>query len=569
MRKIKKKNKFKVFIISMALLVVAASSFVGGTYALISSNKIDIFLSGTINISSESLQNVITIGIKNPSQGYSLNQKDPIVIKAQGYHYVFEDPAYINGKIAMSKFSIEQGTENKPFTSTFDGKGNVFDLKDTYSYKTYSRNGIFGVVDGSISNMIIEGSVKTNNGENASVVASVVKSNGVINNITNYAEVYAGGNKKGDSYGTGIAGIVEGKVTNCVNFATITAYNGAHASGIAYKVKGALENSKNYGKIWSTNGNTSGIAEIVAGGYVKNCTNGLTSAELNDPKFKNYKSNILQCGWGYTTGIVGQAYRDANGEGGEVSNCTNYMKLEACNSTGIAAGVAYFTQSVIRNSKNFGFVNGINESAGIVCYAGDDAYNAELYNVENHGEVRADTSRFAAGIVIRLKGKIDGAYNYGNVTAAHNGKAAGIANIANGSYIANVENYGVIYSHQNLAAGIVNELNGELINAYNYGIVKTYAGVLLTQKNNALAGASAIANRIIGFIKDIINYALVKVENDYGSYHKLFGGSMIGEYRGPALNDSIRDIASQAMQVKTGSWVTFIFNGRIGEFIPF
>ncbi len=155
------------------------------------------------------------------------------------------------------------------FGANFDGDNHTVTLRENSMEFAF---GLFGALSGSVSNLIIDGTINAT-GYTGGLV-SVAKNGATITNVVNKANITSFGNQVG-----GIVGNVENQATvtikNCANEGNITSTNGTFIAGIVgggyASVK--LENCTNSGNITAA-GNVGGIiSESHLQGEVKNCTN--------------------------------------------------------------------------------------------------------------------------------------------------------------------------------------------------------------------------------------------------------------------------------------------------------
>lgn len=158
------------------------------------------------------------------------------------------------------------GTENVPFTGTFDGNGHsITGLYINASDSNYQ--GLFGYVgpDGTVKNLTVSGSVS-----GSSYIGGVVGRNngGTIENCHNTVAV------SGSGYVGGVVGInLGGTVENCYNTGTVSSENSnADIGGVVgylaedKYIKGIVKNCYNAGTVNGSARNVGGVVGYINGG---------------------------------------------------------------------------------------------------------------------------------------------------------------------------------------------------------------------------------------------------------------------------------------------------------------
>ncbi len=176
------------------------------------------------------------------------------------------------------------GTENVPFTGTFDGNGHsITGLYINASDSNYQ--GLFGYVgpDGTVKNLTVSGSVS-----GSSYIGGVVGRNngGTIENCHNTVAV------SGSGYVGGVVGInLGGTVENCYNTGTVSSENSnADIGGVVgylaedKYIKGIVKNCYNAGTVNGSARNVGGVVGYInGGGTATNCYNtGNVSSESTE-----------------------------------------------------------------------------------------------------------------------------------------------------------------------------------------------------------------------------------------------------------------------------------------------
>ena len=240
------------------------------------------------------------------------------------------------------------GNSSHPFSGKFNGRGNA--LSDLY----YTSGGLFGNVggDGEIFDLEVRSSISGSNG-----------------NVG------------------GIAGVNEGKITNCNYIAFINNCSGDNVGGIAGENKGTITNCSSSGKISGSGRNIGGIAGVNEGtitncyisrsecsnfDYSGNNAGGIAGANCGTIQYCHTSGNINGSA-GNVGGIAGHNYNT-----GEVKECYNTCYIEGANNVGGVVGCndnaevwnCYNTSLIKISGGNAGGVAGSNINSGIIvnCY---------------------------------------------------------------------------------------------------------------------------------------------------------------------------------------------------------
>jgi hypothetical protein len=462
----KKRNLFfKPLIIIVCLVILGLLSFT--SYALITQGNFGALFGGKGTISDRPVppSNRETIIITK-------HNKDDVVIQS-GYNYVFQGEEKWGTEkhpIDLNSINLIKGAQDEPLDAYIDGGNNYF------KYNLISQEASSGLL-GVFSGAIVDFNIYKGNGGNhpkAAVFASVLTSQGVIYNCSNFLDVSSYGKDEfsagfvenlegtiiksvnyGDitanGYASGFANIVKGKIYNCKNYGKIESKD-SKAAGIANEVLGSIKNAQNLGKIDANKG-AAGIAIKVKGGEVADCVNG--SSQIN---VQIYASSAQSVGIVYEVKSV-----EVNGQTqkGIISRCINYADIDGHE----AFGIAYSVQGDVTDSKNYGLITSYDSCAGIADYI-----EGNLTNTQNHGAIIGDNEK-ASGLVHKIKGNIIGCQNNGDVKTA-GGHASGIAFEFNG-YIINSKNLGQVrktsWDINKYAAGVVSVGYGQIINCQNQG----------------------------------------------------------------------------------------------------
>lgn len=216
-----------------------------------------------------------------------------------------------------------------------------------------------------------------------------VGAGGVVKNLI----IDAASTISGKSSVGAFAGVLDGTIDNCINYATVSATaSTANLGGLAGLAQGtaAITNSANHGSVASAKAQTGGIV-----GY----------ANGSDIKLTNLTNTADITGGNKTGGIAGY-----------IVNAT----VEGAVNTGVitggtdVAGIVGYGKSAssVSNARNLANVNGATEVAGIVGYVYTDFEIADSYNV---GDITA-TASAAGGIAGRGNQPIiSRCFNAGNV----------------------------------------------------------------------------------------------------------------------------------------------------------
>ena len=244
------------------------------------------------------------------------------------------------------------GTEDKPFTGTFDGNG--YSIKGLYINSNSENQGLFGYMSGTnsaVRNLTVSGTVSVS-GNNVSVGGVVGRNNGGA--ITNCHNTVAVSGSKGDSiYVGGVVGYnSSGTVTNCSNTGTVS--GGGSVSGntnvggvVGFSIGGTVTNCYNTGEVSSDVGSSGGVVGCNVAGTVENCYN---TGEVSDD--------------GSSGGVVGFS-------GGIVENCYNTGTVSGASNADIGGVVG---QNVSGTVENCCYLEGTaDEDIGDGSYTGNGA----------------------------------------------------------------------------------------------------------------------------------------------------------------------------------------------------
>lgn len=359
----------------------------------------------TINGETTSFSSSLTQSKLGGGDGSETN---PYLIYSQvGWNKYVED-ANANAKNFSKKYislvtsSITSKTMIKEFYGNFDGHNNKINAQITESTSNGLGTGLFSVNKGGIiENLVVEGRVE-----------------GVVNIA-------------------GIAGINDGTIRNCVNYASIV-YNESRAGGIAaYSRQGSkIINCKNYGIIDGSSAEADGssLAAIKGvGGIVGTVqhNNSKTNANIIVQDCENHGTvtNKLQCAGGIIGAILSNGNNVALKGSIKVTNCNNYNAITSEKTfVGGIIGMLDNNNIIIRNcnNKKDATISGTSFVGGIVGALG-----------------------YTNNIADRLGTQVVDCTNDANVIASiqHTGKGyrvGGIAGMAWGTNINNCKNNGIV-----------------------------------------------------------------------------------------------------------------------------
>ncbi len=189
------------------------------------------------------------------------------------------------------EFPDNKWTQWYKFSANYDGDNHTITLKEASMKLAF---GLFGALDGSISNLVIDGSIKSIGFTGALV--SQAHNGATITNVINKADINATGNQIGGLIGN-VSNEAYVTLTNCKNEGNITA-NGAFVGGIVgggwANVK--LYNCTNSGNV-KANSNVGGIiSELWMNGEMKDCSNSGTIMAGTTVATKNLGTESLWVG---------------------------------------------------------------------------------------------------------------------------------------------------------------------------------------------------------------------------------------------------------------------------------
>lgn len=206
----------------------------------------------------------------------------------------------------------------------------------------------------------------------------------------------------GTDYAGAIAAVNSGTIQNCQNSASVSGSASlSFVGGIAGVNMGIITDSSNQGNISSqaTGSNIGGIAGAAREGSITNCTNqgtvSLTPAQ-SDPDYAE----------GCVGGITGLNYKAA------IEQAGNYGAVSNTDASGYTGGVAGLNNGSITNSVNGASIKGTYYAGGVAGYnfLNEDAGEAHIHNVLNHGEVTSDSGDNGAVCGVNQEGVVYDSY---------------------------------------------------------------------------------------------------------------------------------------------------------------
>ena len=336
----------------------------------------------TINGETTSFSSSLTQSKLGGGDGSKTN---PYLIYSQtGWNKYVED-ANANAKNFSKKYislvtsSITSETMIKEFYGNFDGHNNKINVQITESVSNKIGTGLFSVNRGGIiENLVVEGSV-----------------DGVINTA-------------------GIAGINDGTIRNCVNYASIV-NNGNRAGGItAYSRQGSsVINCDNHGSISGGSVDNDGSTDTnkmrgvggVIGTIHNNSTNNVNIKIENCNNFGTVHNDYQAVG-GIAGLILSNAHKTALTGELTIKNCTNSGEISGGKSfVGGIIGVMNNVNIVIDNCKNLEggnvtgtcFVGGIVGAFGYSTAVADLKTNTTISNCSNAANITATAEHTGGG----------------------------------------------------------------------------------------------------------------------------------------------------------------------------
>ncbi len=283
------------------------------------------------------------------------------------------------------------------------------------------------------------------------------------------------------SFSGAVAGDLYGRLTNCVNRASVTT-KGNGASGVVGRVfgGGVVSNCRNEGVVTSTGTNAGGItATIKVDGRVENCVNNGDVTSLS-------------------TGAAGIAAEN----GGAIIGCKNLKPVVALSTVGgivanSTADATEITDCVNEANLSVKDITSGSGCAGILVRSHNQGSNIKIENCVNNGSITA--KNYTGGIIAYGYSGIElsNCINYGTISNTGGSYAGGIAaevstsNSAFTSKLINCVNHGKIDAHWGYAGGVTGLLSTGAIalDCYNDADVTLtpYTSGAITQLSQYLA----------------------------------------------------------------------------------
>ena len=264
--------------------------------------------------------------------------------------------------------------------SSFEGTldGNEKTLSNFYMVTTSGYEGLIEYLYGTVKNLNVEGYFE--GGTYCGAIVGHAYEDGEVENCS-YSGTYTG---------SGIVGLNDGKITNCINHATGTDVGG----GISELNEGTIIGCYNYGSC------TNVEAGIVGSNYgrIEDCHN---YGALNIGE-EVYMGGIV-----YT-----------NFAKGIIVNCSNHAEIIG---KGYVGSIVNDNKGLVIACYNEGTVTGTGYHGGI---CGDNDAAAKIiacYNVGNINETEEGWDMYVGGIVGFNAGTISACYNTGAITGTTNG----------------------------------------------------------------------------------------------------------------------------------------------------
>lgn len=400
------------------------------------------------------------------AEDYNANKLPVDISVTLGADITVNNIADVYNKLTADTISTYKlWTPVKHFRGTFDGNGHTIsgivcctETEESGTITWPSAMFAFVYEVAVVKNLTIKDSFFTSNTKNY-VAAIAGKNEGIIENCTNYAHLV------GISTVGGITSLNEGVINNCKNYADLYNINDNCQKGIGgivgfnstdemadEVVSAKVTNCVNYGTISGCFGSSVGGIAGNSTGEISHCVN---------------KGDIINLG-NESGGIVG--YSNSNGDAyGDVTNCINYADVQSERYAGGIAGAGQGVDNVygFYNCVNYGNVTG-KECGGLFTYIGD----INVSGCANYGHVNAingDNSVQASGLCVWSgeNSTVENCFNGGDVTALHT--ASGICQRLSGTFT-NCYSAGTVTSQTKGAFGITTEAYyGKIQNCYFIG----------------------------------------------------------------------------------------------------
>ena len=204
------------------------------------------------------------------------------------------------------------------YRGTFDGNGKT--ITNLYIKAEKQEVGLFGyTLESTIKNLTIDNASVTNTANYTGILVGDAGYKSTLQNIMISTKCQVIG---GDDYTGGIAGILDGNASNCVNYATV---QGKEVVGGLFgrydRTGNSITSCANYGNVTATSKNAGGLVGYFSSGTIQDCAN------YGDVKGTDRVAGMA--------GFVG---------GGKIQNVFSYGNVSATNSTqfiGMAFGYSY------------------------------------------------------------------------------------------------------------------------------------------------------------------------------------------------------------------------------------
>ena len=204
------------------------------------------------------------------------------------------------------------------YTGTFDGSGKT--ISNLYIKAEKQEVGLFGYTqESTIKNLTIDNASVTNTANYTGILVGDAGYKSTLQNIMISTKCQVIG---GNDYTGGIAGILDGNASNCVNYATVQGKEDVGGLFGRYDRTGnSITSCANYGNVTATSKNAGGLVGYFSSGTIQDCAN------YGDVKGTDRVAGMA--------GFVG---------GGKIQNVFSYGNVSATNSTqfiGMAFGYSY------------------------------------------------------------------------------------------------------------------------------------------------------------------------------------------------------------------------------------
>ena len=204
------------------------------------------------------------------------------------------------------------------YRGTFDGNGKT--ITNLYIKAEKQEVGLFGyTLESTIKNLTIDNASVTNTANYTGILVGDAGYKSTLQNIMISTKCQVIG---GDDYTGGIAGILDGNASNCVNYATVQGKEVVGGLFGRYNSTGnSITSCANYGNVTATSKNAGGLVGYFNSGTIQDCAN------YGDVKGTDRVAGMA--------GFVG---------GGKIQNVFSYGNVSATNSTqfiGMAFGYSY------------------------------------------------------------------------------------------------------------------------------------------------------------------------------------------------------------------------------------